>query len=293
MTPLTPRPVLHPSVPSVLHDDGSLDIDGQTALAAAIAASAAGLVVLDLVGGEAADLDDDERSAVLAAARRGSAGLPLVVGVGPTDAGTVQRAHRLAAGGADALLAAVPTVDAARLELLGEVAAVGLPLWLHHHPAATGARLTSGELLALARELDATAVVVEAPPSPDHVAALSDGAVRAFGGLAGLLLPEELEAGAAGTACGTAVPELLGEVVRTWPDAPGDALARFLELAGYLRLESGSSGLRVRKEAWRQRQVIASGRTRRGEPLASTTKRAVTRRLRGAGADVGDPYPGA
>jgi hypothetical protein len=38
---------------------------------------------------------------------------------------------------------------------------------------------------------------------------------------------------------------------------------------------------------------VGSGRTRRGQPLAATTKRAITRRLRDVGVAPRDGYPGA
>jgi 4-hydroxy-tetrahydrodipicolinate synthase len=294
MPPTDHRAQAHPSVPTAMHDDGAIDDDGQAAVSAALAdAGADGLLVLELVGGEAATLTEDERATVLRATRRGAGGLPLVVGCGSPDPAMVTRAHRAASGGADALLAAVPPAMDRRADLLGEVAAVGLPLWLHHHPAATGAQLDPSELAALAADLSAEVVVVEAAPSPEYVAAIVAGAGLALGGLAGLFLLEELEAGASGTICGSAVPELLGEVLARHVDAPNEASERFLELLVYLRLEVGSPGLRIRKEAWRQRGVIASARTRTGDALGTVTKRSITRRLREVGVSVRDPYPGA
>jgi 4-hydroxy-tetrahydrodipicolinate synthase len=288
------RTSFHPSVPTVMHDDGTLDDDGQAVLAAALAeAGSAGLVALELVGGEAGALTDGERAGVLRAVRRGAGGLPVAVGIGVPDAAMVARARQAAAGGADALVAAVPRGGAdQRADLLGQLAALGLPLWLHHHPAATASSLDPDELTALAGHLDAHAVIVEAAPSQEGIAVVSS-TCPTYGGLGGLFLLEELEAGASGTVAGSAVPEHLGPVVASFLDAPGEARERFAEVLTYLRLEAGSPGLRVRKEAWRQRGTIGSGRTRSGSSLEAVTKRSITRRLREIGVPLRDPYPGA
>lgn len=279
-----------------MHEDGSLDGDGQAALAATVAAAGARTVVaLDLAAGEAASVDPDERDRVVAAVRHGAAGVPVAVGLGPPGTGTLQAAHRAAASGGQVLVAAVPAA-AGRREELAAVASLGLPLWLHHHPALTGASLSADELVALAADLDAAAVIVEAAPSPDPVAAVaaSGGPLVAIGALGGLFLLEELEAGAQGTtACPPAIERTVALVEAGLADEAAGAREAFLELAGYLRLEAGSPGVRVRKEGWRQRGVLTSGRVRRGAPLGAATKRAITRRLRETGLELREPYPGA
>jgi 4-hydroxy-tetrahydrodipicolinate synthase len=278
------------AVPTAFHDDGSLDRDGLTALAATYAAAGcAALIALEATGGEPNTLDPDERDTVVRAIREGGAGLPVLVGVGIADAAAVTRAHRAGAAGGDGLVTTVVTEEQRVGELLAEIAGTGLPLWLHHPAGAT----MSTPPIALATDLAAAAIIVEAPPTPDAVAEVVAAGQRAYGGLGGLFLPEELEAGASGTIAASAVPERLHEVLAEASDEGPMPLDAFLAVLPYLRLEAGSPGLRVRKEAWRQRGVIASGRTRRGEPLAATTKRAITRRLREIGMAPRDGYPGA
>jgi 4-hydroxy-tetrahydrodipicolinate synthase len=278
------------AVPTAFHDDGALDRDGLTALAASYAAAGCSmLIALEAGGGEPGSLDPDERDIVVRALREGGAGLPVFVGVGLADAAAVTRAHRAGAAGADGLVATVAS-DGQRVgELLTDIAGAGLPLWLHH-PAGSSVPLPPIEL---ATDLLADAILVEAAPTPDAVARVVAAGRQAFGGLAGLFLPEEFEAGAAGTIAASAVPERVHEVLVQAPDQGPMPLDAFLAVLPYLRLEAGSPGLRVRKEAWRQRGVIGSGRTRRGQPLEATTKRAVTRRLREVGMAPRDGYPGA
>lgn len=277
------------AVPTAFHDDGSLDRDGLTALAATYASAGCTLLIaLEATGGEPDTLDPDERDTVVRAIREGGSGLPVYVGVGAVEAAAVARAHRAGAAGADGLVATVVSEHQRAGELLAEIAGTGVPLWLHH-PAG----LATGPPIDLAADLSVAGIVVESPPTPDVVAEVVAANQRAFGGLGGLFLPEELEAGASGTIAASAVPERLHEVLADAPDEGPVPLDAFLAVLPYLRLEAGSTGLRVRKEAWRQRAIVASGRTRRGQPLAATTKRAITRRLREVGMAPRDGYPGA
>lgn len=284
-----PAPTLRPAVPTAFHDDGALDLDGQAALCAVYAAAGSSAVLtLATGGGEPETLDDDERDRVVRACRAGAGGLPLLVGIGSPDAGVVRRAVRAGVCGADAVVVTLPQVGTRAAELLGEVAAVGPPLLLHQ-PALPGAEPDTAATLALGADLGVDSLIVEAAPSTDGITAAVAVGWRAFGGLAGLFLPEELEAGASGTTAALAVPEGLVEMLH----ASGGAadLEAFLHLLAYLRLEVESPGLRVRKEAWRQRGVLRSGRTRRGAPLSASTKRTVTRRLRVLGVGLPDAYP--
>lgn len=283
-------------VPTAFHDDGSLDPDGVAALVEAYAAAGVvGLVVLGVMG-EAHLLDRDERRRVVSTARRAAAGIPVAVGLGPPGPDQLPAAREAVDLGADRLLVAV-AAPPGNADLLSGVVAFGVPVVAQHHPAATGVRLSHAQLVSLVTSVDVAAVKAEAPPTPDLVAALrgADGP-PAFGGLSAAYLLEELEAGALGAMTGVAVPELLVATVRHHLGGdPTAARDSYLRASAYLRLETmpGTAGLRVRKEAWRQRGVIASARVRAGEPLGAETKRAVTRRLRDAGVGLAEPYPDA
>jgi 4-hydroxy-tetrahydrodipicolinate synthase len=282
------------AVPTAMHDDAALDHDAQAALVAAVAdAGADAIVVLDLAAGEVDTLDDDERAAVVRASRRGAGGLPLVAGVGSGGPSQLLAARRAADAGVEALLVPLSDGTHRRAEHLEALAALGLPLVLHHHPGAAGATIGPDELGALAREVDA-AVLLEATPVPDLVEHLVRADVTVLGGLAGLFLPEELDAGASGSAAASAVPERLVGVLRAHRAGdPHSAREDHLLACGYLRLEAGSTGTVVRKEAWRQRGPLSSGRARRGAPLGAATKAAITRRLVELDVDLRAPWPGA
>ncbi|WP_157042004.1 dihydrodipicolinate synthase family protein [Nitriliruptor alkaliphilus] len=283
------------AVPTAMHDDASLDRDGQAALAAAVADAGADAVsVLALGSGEPGELDDDERVAVLTASRQGAGGIPVLAGVGPPGPAQLATARRLADAGADLLVVPLGGAGEHRLELLGRIASLALPVVVHHHPGVTGVAVPSQDLIDLVRHIEATAVLSEVAPVPDAVAALVAADVTVFGGLGGLFLPEELDAGAHGTAAASAVPEHLAEVARRHRTGErGAAREQLLVAAGYLRLEAGSTGTVVRKEAWRQRGLLRSGRVRRGAPLGPTTKAVLTQRLGELGVELAAPWPGA
>jgi 4-hydroxy-tetrahydrodipicolinate synthase len=286
------QPLAYLAVPTALTDDATLDVDGQARLAASVAAAGAdAIVVLDAAAGELAQLDADERLRVVRATRDGAGGLPVIAGVDGRDATALAWAHAAAGAGASALLVLVPSDVPSGVDRLSAVTSTGATTWLHVHPAAGGGPIAPERAAALVAELGAAGVVLEAPPVLDGIAVLRAAGTSVLGGLAGLLLPDELDAGAHGTAAATAVPELLVRALR----AAGPAAGRdhHLAAAPYLHLEVGSTGPRVRKEAWRQRGVLVSGRSRVGAPLAAPTKRAITRRLREVGVDVVDPYPGS
>lgn len=275
------------AVPTVFHEDGTLDQAGVAALVEAYGEAGAERVAVLGANGEAPLLDERERNTVITTALAAAAGLPLLVGLGAGE-GRLDAARQAEIAGADALVvelgAAEPERRRAELEAL---AALGPPLVVDHHPAATGLRLPREEVLRLVIEGPVSGVVAQCPPTPDLVAAVCNAAgPPVAGGLGALHLLEELESGAVGTMVGLAVPERLVEVVRRWRDGdPSGARESYLELATWLRLEvwAAGTGLVVRKEAWRQRGIIASSRVRRGEPLGMTTKTAVTRRLQELG----------
>lgn len=289
-------PGVHAVVPTAFHDDGSLDPDGVAGLVGAYADAGAVSVVVLGVMGEAHLLDRDERRRVVATAKRAAAGLPVIVGLGPPGPDQLPAAREAVDLGADRLLVGV-AAPPGNADLLSGIAALGAPVVAQHHPAATGVQLSHQQFVELVTKVDVEAVKAEAPPTPDLVAELrAADAPPVYGGLSAAYLPEELEAGAVGAMTGLAVPELLVVTVRR--HLAGDTAAArdaYARCSAYLRLETmpAAIGLAVRKEAWRQRGVLASSRVRAGQPLGPETKRAITRRLRDADVAVRDPYPDA
>lgn len=285
-------------VPTVFHDDGTLDLDGQGAVVEAYAsAGVAGVTVLGVMG-EAPLLDQEEQGRVVVRTSQAAGGLPVVVGLGPPGPDQVMAARRAAELGASAVLAGLsPGNLDQRASRLASIAVAGAPVIAQHHPASTGVVVPIDEVVRLVTTGDVVGLKAESPPTPDLVEAVvaADGP-PALGGLSALYLIEELEAGSSGAMTGVAVPELLADVIGRFHTGDRSAARDVYSRAtAYLRLEAmpGTAGLVARKEAWRQRGVISSSRVRKGAPLGSATKQAITRRLQDCEIDVADRYPGA
>jgi 4-hydroxy-tetrahydrodipicolinate synthase len=294
--PTLPLHGLVAAVPTAFHDDGGLDLDGLATLVATAGDAGAGGVLVLGSWAEPGSLDADERRRVISAAQRAAGGLPVLVGLGAPRGDQQREAARQAVDLGAAGLVAVLGADQGADDRIAALAAHGPPLVVEHAPALSGRDGPHGAVVAVATAAGAAALLAEGPSTPDLVAAAVAADLPAFGSGAALLLPEELEAGAGGCMTGAATLELVGATCGA--HAGGNATASrdaHATASAYLRLEAqpGSVGLAVRKEAWRQRGVLASGRLRRGRPLDAATKRAVTRRLRDAGVAVAVPWPDA
>src|ERR671919_468046 len=144
--------------------NGALDAPATAAHAARLVDAGIRGVVVAGSTGEAATLDPDERSALLAAVRESVAGrVSVLAGTGAPSAGqAVALSRRAADGGADALLAlSPPGADDARRYYEALVAAVDVPVLGYHFPAVSAPGIPvdllqaramgcSGAILALA-----------------------------------------------------------------------------------------------------------------------------------------------
>jgi 4-hydroxy-tetrahydrodipicolinate synthase len=254
-------------LPTVFHDDGALDLDGTAAVVRATRdARVAGLTVLGVMG-EAAELTEAERDAVLERVGDASPDLPRVVGVSGDSADVVaSRARAAAATGASALM-----VSASRGIGLGDAvraaASAGRPIVIQDYPAGSGVTVTVDEILeAAAAEPLVAGVKTEAPPTSGTIAALrgANPGLGLAGGLGGLFLIDELAAGASGVMTGFALPERLVSIVEQYPADPAAAERDWERLLPLMRLEAfPPMSLAARKEVWRLRGVIDSSRCRR------------------------------
>ena len=254
-------------LPTVFHDDGRLDLDGTASVVRATRdAGVAGLTVLGVMG-EAAELTEDERRAVLACVTTAAPELPMVVGVSGDSADLVaSRADTAAASGAGALM-----VGASRGVGLGDAvraaASAGRPIVIQDYPLGSGVTVTPSEIAeAAAAERLVVGVKAEGPPTSGTIAALRavNPALGLVGGLGGLFLIDELTAGASGVMTGFALPERLVSIVQTFPSDPVAAEGDWERLLPLMRLEAfPPMSLAARKEVWRLRGVITSSRCRR------------------------------
>jgi 4-hydroxy-tetrahydrodipicolinate synthase len=265
-------------VPTPFTEDGTLDEPSIRTLVDFVAGTGIdGLTILGVLG-EASKLSDAERSRVIAVAEEQAAGrLPICVGV--SHAGTDQAvayAREAQACDAHSVMLAPPALSrpneaAVRRHYLAVAAAVDLPIVVQDHPASSGVWMSAEFLLSLTAEVPTCRVIkLEEEPSSPKVRRLleADEDLAILGGLGGMMLLEELRAGAVGTMTGFGYPEILVDIVRRWFAGDRDgARDVFFAATPLIRFENQAIlNLAIRKEIYRRRGAIASARVRAPSP---------------------------
>ena len=244
----------------------------------ALERGAAGLTALGVMG-EAAFLDEDERTRVLAAVLDEAAGaVPVVTGVSaPDPAVAAARAAAAQAGGAGAAMVLLPPElerAAAHLAAVSE-AAPGLALVLQDYPGAGHPPATVELLAEVAAAVPAVvAVKEEHAPTAARTAELGRLApdLAVLGGLGGLWLNWELRAGSAGVMTGFAFPDLLARILAAGRARDWDEVDRVHALALPALVWEFQPGVELhhRKAVLAARGVIATPRTRTPAPVPPT-----------------------
>ena len=277
-------------------DDLAVDLASLRNEVAAFAADGCdGLVALGVFG-EAASLRADEADAV-AGAVASSTDLPYVLGLSEREPdAVVAQAERLLAAVPRppvALMAQIgdadPAVAAGSLRRLYEATEIGI--LVQDYPVVSGVTVTDEQVVAIVSACPfVVGVKSETPPTSVAIAHLASRVnVPVFGGLGGVGLLDELEAGSAGAMTGFSHPAALAAMLRAHRqggfDAARQAWAPWLPLAnfeGQLRV-----GLAIRKELLRRRGVIACARVRPPAlPLPATLVPLLDRHLATVPADV-------
>jgi 4-hydroxy-tetrahydrodipicolinate synthase len=248
-------------------DSGSLD----KALELFVEAGVSGVVALGVFG-EAAQLTVPERATVVQRATATFGARRVVVGLTSIDTDEVITEARAASAAAEAPLAALmiqinSTSAEAVVDHLRTVhTETDLPIVFQDYPIASGVRVTTELIIDILGQVDCiSAVKCESPPTSLAIAQLAPHTSAAlFGGLGGIGLLDELQAGAAGAMTGFSYPEVLVSVVDAWRDG-GYAAARaavepWLPLINFEA--QVSVGLSIRKENLRRRGVLASAAVR-------------------------------
>jgi 4-hydroxy-tetrahydrodipicolinate synthase len=261
-----------PFSPDESVDEGSL----RTLIDYCVGAGVTGVLVLGVLG-EADKLSDAERERLQSVAVE-HAGGRVQVTVGVTHSSTVvtaERARAAARTGAAAVMVSPPPGSSAGPALEEHYRRVScdldVPVVVQDYPANSGVRMPVGFLADLAEVLPPGSVVkLEDPPTPAKTAALLEitSGLRVLGGLGGVNLLPELEAGAIGTMTGFAVPELLARVVEAHRAADARRARETFEKALPLLVFEAQPvvGLGVRKEILHRRGAIASATVRSPAP---------------------------
>ena len=284
------RPGVHSVLATPFLPDETLDEASLRSLVdSCVAASVDGVLVLGVLG-EADRLSDAERDRVVALTLE-QAGDRLQVTVGVTHQATVvtaARARAAARAGAAAVMVSPPVGSTPGLALGDHFRRVAdglsVPLVVQDHPASSGVKLPVDFIAGLAEDLPPGSVVkLEDPPTAPKMAALL-ATTRAFmvlGGLGGVALLQELDAGAAGTMTGFAMPEALVQIVRAHRRGDRATACRvFAETLPLIVFEAQPGvGVALRKEILRRRGAIAHATVRQPAPLPDPVTLAALDRL--------------
>ncbi len=269
----TPNPPAFRGVFSVLptpfDSSGELDLDSLgRVIQLYLAAGVDGLTALGVTS-EVARLEDRERSVVLEAVIRHTAGrVPVVAGA--TSNGlrtTIAHSRAAKAAGASAVMVSPPQLARPSADVLvgfysSLAAAVDLPIVVQDYPPVSGFTIEPAILARIASEVPAArAIKLEDPPTQwktARILAETGPEFRILGGLGGVFLLEELLAGASGTMTGFAYPEILVRIVHFYQagkvDEAADVFYRYVSL---MRFEFQQLlGVALRKEILRRRGAI-------------------------------------
>lgn len=264
---------VYPILPTPFSEDESLDLGSLDRLVRFMAALGIdGVTVLGVLG-EANRLLDSERDDVIRTAVAAAGGLPVIVGTShPGTAAAAALSGRAEDLGAAAVMVApcpepVPSEERIREYFQRIAAAISIPIVVQDHPASTQVHMSLPLLVRLVGEIPRVACIKEeAPPTPARIASLvaaMDGRrVPVLTGLGGLYGLFDLERGASGFNTGFAFPEVLMAIVAAarggdWTRAQA-VYDRFLPLIVFEQ----QPGVAIRKEIFRLRGLLASGRVR-------------------------------
>lgn len=236
-----------------------------------------GILILGVLG-EADKLSDSERDQMVHRCLELSDGR-LQVSVGITHGSTKvarDRAQACAKAGAAAVMVSPPPGSAAGPALkehFKRIAAnLPIPFIVQDHPASSGVKLPVEFIAGLFEQMPPHSVVkLEDPPTAPKIKrllALAPG-FQVLGGLGGVALLHELDAGAHGTMTGFALPEILAGIVKAHQADEREEARRIFEAALPLMVFEAQpgAGVALRKEILRRRGAIAHATVRQPAPV--------------------------
>lgn len=278
MTEFVLNPGVHCVMATPFLPDESLDLDSlNTLLDYLVRQGCDGALILGVLG-EADRLTDAERELVIDHCLK-EAGDKLQFSVGVTANSTYaarERALHAEAAGATAVMVSPPPGSspgpALRKHFRRIAEGLRIPFIVQDHPASSGVKMPVDFIADLAEFLPPGSVVkLEDPPTASKMAALrhATSAYQLFGGLGGVSLLHELEAGAAGAMTGFALPEILVGVVAAFHAGDKERARRLFNEALPLMVFEAQpgAGVALRKELLKRRGAIAHATVRQPAPL--------------------------
>jgi 4-hydroxy-tetrahydrodipicolinate synthase len=235
------------------------------------AAGSEGLVLLGVFG-EGRALSDAERSRIIEVAIEEVPSRRLVLGLSALDTETVVRdalALLPACAGHDPVfMVQVSTndVDALIAHFTTIHTQTGAGILVQDYPLASGVVIGSAELAAVVNACPfVVGIKAEAPPTALAIGRLTVlTGVPVFGGLGGVGLLDELQAGAAGAMTGFSFPSALTQVLEASTSSGFEAARRaYLPWLPFVNFEAQAVvGLAIRKASLAARGIISEGKVR-------------------------------
>ena len=278
-----------PVAPTIFRDDEELDLDGQSRVVDYLVDGDADAVCILANYSEQFSLTDSERDQIIdATVARAHGRLPVVVAVNHFSA-RVANQRSLAAqerGAAMVMLmppfygAAMSVDDAHIVEFFLRVAdGLEIDIMIQDSPLST-TTLSIDVLTKLAKSIPQVRYVkIERPRTAEKlrqlIGATGDALPGAFDGEEGITLIPDLDAGAQGTMCSCSVPDVLGDVVRTFHSGDrGRAVAVWEGVLPLIHFENRQCGLNTAKILMKEGGIIASDRVRApiGDPPEATKR---------------------
>jgi len=278
-------------------EDRSLDLESTDRLVDFyLGCGVSGMTVLGIMG-EAQKLAPEEALAFLDRVMARVAGrVPVIVGASAGGLDPMRRlAHAAMEKGAAGVMVAPPSGLGTEAAVRGYFAQVcealgpDVPVCVQDFPQATGVKISTATIRALAGHEQVVMLKHEDWPGLNKITAIREGEAAGgprlsiLCGNGGLFLPQELSRGADGAMTGYAFPEMLVEVVRRHAagdvDGAEDVFDAHLPLVRYE--QQIGAGLAVRKEILRRRGAIASAAVRLPGPSLTPADRADIERLLG------------
>ena len=235
-----------------------------------------GILILGVLG-EADKLSDAERKRMIEKSIDLSAGR-LQVSVGITHNSTKvarDRALTCAKSGAAAVMVSPPpgsAVGPALREHFRRIAAdLPIPFIIQDHPTSSGVKMPVEFIAGLFEHMPPNSVVkLEDPPTAPKIKRLREIApnYQILGGLGGVSLLHELDAGSHGTMTGFALPEILVGIVNAHQAGNRDKAREIFEAALPLMVFEAQpgAGVALRKELLKRRGAIAHATVRQPAP---------------------------
>jgi 4-hydroxy-tetrahydrodipicolinate synthase len=235
-----------------------------------------GILILGVLG-EADKLSDAERDRMIAKSIELSAGR-LQDSDGIThNSTTVTRARALAcveAGAAAVMVSPPPGTSAgpALKEHFRRIAAdLPIPFIIQDHPTSSGVKMPVEFIAGLFEHMPPNSIVkLEDPPTAPKMKRLLELApgFQLFGGLGGVSLLHELDAGSSGAMTGFALPEILVGIVKAHQAGDRERARELFNAALPLMVFEAQpgAGVALRKEMLRRRGALAHATVRQPAP---------------------------